>query len=148
MVGIGQVVQRSSRFATKIARDYAEANMVARVRVTRPAQMPVFNPQTGELGMPPEETIWLGAARVASVAGPVQFNLGDEPQFFSSTFISIPMRAKKPRVDDVVEVLRHPDPNMIDRMFRVQDVEGGGHMPVVFRMQVVGIQPSRAWEDS
>lgn len=140
------MVRKSTYLATPMARAYAKGNMIARVRIDRPTS-PVFDPVTGELGMGPDETIYEGMARVASVQGPTQYFLGDEPQAYSNTLVSIPIEATKPRVDDVVEVLAHPDLEIIGRFFRVLDVEAGGHMPVVHRMQVVGIAPSRQWEE-
>ncbi len=142
------LVRRSTHMARPFARAYAEGNMIATVRVTRPS-VPVFNRATGGLtAMGPETVVHHGPGRVYSVTGPQQYSMGDENQFYSSTFVSIPISATKPRIDDVVEVLAHPDPNIVGRSFRVQDVEAGGQIPVVHRMSVTGIQASRAWRES
>lgn len=139
------LIKRSTTMVRPLAQAYAEGNMIATVRVTRPST-PVFNRATGGLAaMGAETLIHEGPGRVYGVQGPVQYAIGEEQQFFSSTFVSIPIGATKPRVDDVVEVLAHPDPNIVGRSFRVQDVEAGGQIPVVHRMQVVGIQASREW---
>lgn len=140
------IVKRTTALAQQRAQAYAEANMTARVRVTRPAA-PVFDQATGELGMAADVVLWDGPARIAAVQGPATYALGDEPQYFSSTFISIPLAADDPRVDDTVEVLEHLDPTLVGRFFRVQDVESGGQMPVSHRMQVTGIQPSKQWSE-
>lgn len=145
---LAALVRRSTVFARPFAQEYAEGNMIATVRVTRPS-VPVFDRTTGGLAsMGAETVVHEGPGRVYNVSGPAQYNLGDEPQYFSNTFISIPIGATKPRIDDVVEVLAHPDPNIVGRSFRVQDVEAGGQLPVVHRMQVVGIQASRQWIES
>ncbi len=141
------LVRRTTALAQQRARAYAEANMTGRVRVTRPTA-PVFDRETGELGMAPDTVVWDGIARIYGVQGPATYSLGDEPQYFSSTFVSIPLAAQDPRIDDVVEVLEHLDDVLVGRFFRVQDVEAGGHMPVVHRLQVVGIQASRQWSES
>lgn len=140
------LIARSTVAVRPLAQAYAEGNMIAMVKVTRPTA-PVFDRDTGGLAaMGADSVRYEGKARVYSVTGPVQYALGDEPTFYSSTFVSIPITAPIPRVDDVVEILSHPDPNIVGRSFRVQDVEAGGQIPVVHRMQVVGIQASREWE--
>ncbi len=142
------LIKRSTTMVRPLAQAYAEGNMIATVRLTRPAK-PVFDRRTGGLAaMGAEGVIYSGPGRVYGVQGPVQYAVGDEPTYFSSTFVSIPITAGKPRVDDVVEVLDHPDPNIVGRSFRVQDVEAGGQIPVVHRMQVVGIQASRQWTET
>lgn len=144
---MGGIVKRSTDLAVQRARAFAEANMQATVRIERPTE-PVFNRDTGDLGMAPDAIVYIGKARVYSVTGPATYALGDEPQYYSSSFVSIPQGMAEPRIDDVVEVLAHPDPSLVGRFFRVQDVEAGGQMPAVKRMQVVGIQPSRGWTES
>lgn len=131
---------------TRYARRYAEANMTATVRITRMDE-PFLN-SSGDLI--PEEmfTIYEGKGRVYSVSGPMTMNLGEEPQYYSSTYISIPLSATLPRVDDVVEVLTHRDWTMPGRKFRVMDVEAGGQYPAARRMQVTGIQRSKQWGTS
>lgn len=142
------LVRRTTVLARPYAQAYAEGNMIATVKVTRPST-PVFDRTTGGLAsMGAETVVHEGEARIYSVSGPQQYAMGDEPQYFSNTFVSIPITATKPRIDDVVEVLTHPDPNLVGRSFRVQDVEAGGQLPVVHRMQVTGIQSSRVWNDA
>lgn len=145
---ISAMIARSTVAVRPMAQAYAEGNMIAVVKVTRPS-MPVFDRNTGGLAaMGNDSPVYEGKGRVYNVTGPVQYALGDEPQYFSSTFVSIPITAAKPRIDDVVVILSHPDPNVVGRSFRVQDVEAGGQIPVVHRMQVVGIQASREWVET
>lgn len=142
---LSALVRRSTQLARPYAQAYAEGNMIATVRIVRPSA-PSFDRATGGLtSMGAETLVHEGPGRVYNVTGPVQYALGDEPQYYSSTFISIPITATKPRVDDVVEIVDHPDPNIVGRFFRVQDVEAGGQIPVVHRMQAVGVQASRQW---
>lgn len=140
------LVRRSTELVRPIAQAYAEGNMIAQVKVTRPAK-PVFDRSTGgTAAMQPGETVHEGAGRIYNVTGPTEFSLGDEPAHFSSAYVSIPITADRPRIDDLVKILAHPDPNVVGREFRVTDVEAGGQIPVVHRMLVVGVQPSRETE--
>ena len=149
------------RFSTNssayIARVYAERNMDAQVRIFRP-DTPDFMPQTGKLYADEMFEVYEGKARVYTVAGPLTMGVGDEPTYYSSTYVSIPLAtddpfaspvpqeiAQSPRVDDIVQVYRHRDPLMVDRYFRVVDVEAGSQFPSSRRMQCVGIQASKQW---
>jgi hypothetical protein len=149
------------RFSTNasayIARVYAERNMDSMVRIWRP-DSPGFVPQSGTLLAEEMFEVYLGKARVYTVSGPITMGIGDEPTYYSSTFVSIPLTtedpfaspavepvAQSPRVDDIVQVDRHRDPLMVDRYFRVVDVEAGSQFPVSRRLQCVGIQASKQW---
>ena len=143
---VAGIVRRSTALGTLRAQAYAEANMIATVKIERPLQ-PVFDQTTGALGMPADAVVYQGKARVYGVSGPATYSVGDEPQYFSSTYVSIPQGAANPRVDDVIEVMSHPDASLVGRFFRVQDAESGGQMPAATRMQVIGIQPSRQWSE-
>ena len=127
----------------RYARRYVEANMTAKVTITRMAE-PYFDAD-GKLQATEMYVIYEGKARVYGVSGPVTMNLGEEPQYFSSTYVSIPIDSTQPRVDDVIEVTSHHDWTMVGRTFRVMDVEAGGQYPSVRRMQVTGIQRSKQW---
>lgn len=128
---------------TRYARRYVEANMTATVKVTRMAE-PTLSAD-GSLTATESYAVYIGKARVYGVSGPMTMNLGEEPQYFSSTYVSIPYDSPQPRVDDVVEVTAHQDWTLVGRTFRVMDVEGGGQYPAVRRMQVTGIQNSKQW---
>lgn len=127
--------------AAKLAKSYAEGNMNAAVRITRPTD-PVFNRTTGFLAEPTEALIYSGKARITTLSGPVQLSVGDDPQFYSSCYVSIPL-ASTPQVDDIVQITAHPDTAIVGRFFRIEDVEGGSEMPVVRRMRCMGVQHSR-----
>ena len=148
------------RYSTKAAaycsRVFAERNMVDRVLVWRPAE-PVLLDGYGRLQSQVDFYVYDGKARVWSTTGPLTIGVGDEPRYSSQTFCSIPLAkpdpfsnpessiAESPRVDDIVQVQQHRDPLMLDRYFRVVDVEAGGLLPPCRRMQLVGIQASRQW---
>lgn len=127
--------------ATRLAKSYAEGNMNCTVRVSRPTDA-VFNRATGVLSEPAEATVYAGKARITGLSGPVQLSIGDDQQFYSSCYVSVPLSAA-PQVDDIVQITGSPDAGVIGRFFRVEDVEGGGEMPVVRRMRVTGVQHSR-----
>lgn len=148
------------RYSTKagayIARVYAQRNMTARVLITRPAA-PDLDSRDGRLTAETLLTVYGGRARVWSVSGPVTMGIGDEPTYYSSTMVSIPLAttsplydpagevAESPRVDDIVLVEAHSDPLMAHRSFRVVDVGAGGQFPASRVLQCVGIQASKQW---
>lgn len=131
------------------AQRFAESNMTAQVRVTRPGDA-ALDVETGELEADAGPVVYEGKGRVYSASGPATLDLGDEPQYFSTGYVSVPMVDASgsnvlPQVNDLVEVIEHPDPLMVGRRFRVMDVEAGGQFAVVRRMQVMGIQRGRSW---
>jgi len=129
---------------TRYARRYAEANMTAAVTITRMAE-PSLDDLTGGLTATEQFVLYSGKARVYGVSGPMTMSLGEEPQYFSSTYVSIPLAAPMPHVDDMIEVTAHHDWTLVGRTFRVMDVESGGQYPAVRRMQVTGVQNSKQW---
>jgi hypothetical protein len=143
------VIPIRSTLVQLYAQRFVESNMTATVRVTRPGDAG-FDAVTGELTADSGPTVYEGRGRVYSASGPATLDLGDGPQYFSSGFVSVPMVDESgdnvlPQVNDLIEVLEHPDPLMLGRRFRVMDVEAGGQFAVVRRMQVMGIQRSRTW---
>lgn len=130
----------------RVAREFAESNMTATVRITRKAAA-LFDPQTGGLVSGDPVIIYEGKARIYTVQGPVTMAYGDEPAYFSSSMVSVPViTPTMPRVDDLVEVLtHHSDPMMVGRYFRVQDVESGGQWMAARKLQVSGVQESQQW---
>lgn len=157
---IRAVTRRSTKMARQFAETYAEGNMTALVKIERGGDADgVWDPVQNEVTHGEPDLIWgpglvfggkpvadAGIARIYPVTGPITMALGDEPQHFQSTQISIPLRAPNlPQVGDIVTVLAHDDPKLVDRSFKVDDVERGGQLPHVHRMQVSGIEPSRTW---
>lgn len=146
----------STRAGAYIARVYAERNMIDRVVIWRPTE-PILRDFDGKLDSQVDFYVYEGKARVWNVQGPLTMGIGDEPTYYSQTFCSIPLAttdpfsspvqevAESPRVDDIVQVEQHRDPLMVDRYFRVVDVEAGGSLPASRKMQLVGIQASKQW---
>lgn len=139
----------SSTLVQRYAQRFVEGNMTAVVRLSRP-DPGVFDHVDGSLDVASGQVVYEGKGRVYPVSGPLTLNLGDEPQYFSQAFVSVPLVDDVgdnvlPQVDDLVEVLEHPDPLSVGRLFRVTDVEAGGQFAVVRRMQVVGVQRFRSW---
>lgn len=135
----------------RYVRSYARGNMRDTVRVYRVGE-PVFDEVTGSLAPSAPVELYSGPARVYSVSGPVTYSLGDEPQHFSSTYVSIPVvdddgaAVEVPAVEDMVEVLSCPgDDSVTGRTFQVQDVQTGGQWTAVRRMSVVGVQEAPSW---
>jgi hypothetical protein len=130
--------------------------MDSMVRIWRP-DTPGFVPEDGQLIAEEMFQVYEGKARIYNVQGPLTMGVGDEPTYYSSTFVSIPLDVEvasefpvlpvpqSPRVDDIVQVEKHRDLLMVNRYFRVVDVEAGSQFPVARKMQVVGIQASKQW---
>jgi hypothetical protein len=148
--------------AEALVRRYTRRNQDAEVVIVRKTAgtLDVDNDLTADDGV----VIYRGQARVYLVQGPVTYALGEEPQYFSSTYVSIPDTYPAdgdtnnsasetwtkgdpvhPQVDDVVEVHAHHDPYTVGRRFRVTDVEAGAQITSFIRMQVAGIQRYRGW---
>lgn len=153
---VGGLVARANQMAAQLAAPLFEGNMTSTVRITRGGdQAPKWNPDTLQVdpgGAEDEiygpETVADGQTPIAlvkTVSGPVTMALADEPQYFQSTFVLIPLWARQPEVDDIVQVLSAPDPRLVNRYYRIVDVEHAGQLPLYQRLQVVGIQPGRYW---
>ena len=114
--------------------------MGARVRVIRKGmldQRPEGTAQATDSGI-----VYEGMARVYEVAGPLTQSYGEAPSYHSSTYCSIPMETsgeEYPRINDMVEVLAHADSAVVGRVFRITHVDSGGHLPVVRRMSLQGV---------
>lgn len=136
------------RVPIDIARRYAVKNMIDRVKVVRQTE-PMLNTD-GTIDVEQGTLVYEGPGRVYSVAGPMAMGIGDEPTVFSTTYVSVPLEwadaAVDVHIDDIVEVLEHSDPMTSGRFFAVMDVQQGGTLPIVRRLQVQGIQPSHQWD--
>lgn len=129
--------------ASYLAESFCLDNMTSEVEVWRKTA-PVFDTATGMLASKNDKLVYVGKARVHAVTGPLTMAVGDEPQYFSSTTISIPERVETiPQVDDVVTITDCPDDKAIGRSYRVTDVGVGGQMHSALAMSCTGIQPAR-----
>lgn len=131
-----------------IARRHVERVMNSKVRIGRMDHVDDQDDPTKPSTTKILRTVYCGPARLYSLAGgggPQEF--GDGLGYMSSSYISIPLTDQKcwTQVDDMIEVLGHPDPDTVGRVFRVMDVDGGGQFPVVRRHTVTSIQRSPQW---
>ena len=138
------LVARTNAIAQPLAVAYAAANMTAKVKITRPGGW-AFDPETGIEAPAAGVVIYDDIARVWPISGAAVQGMGDEPQYFDTTMISIPLNAAVARIDDVVEITVHKDPRAVGRVFRVTGHETGGQLPAVQRMTATGIAPSKQW---
>lgn len=134
------------------AQKYAEMNMTATVRIDRPAPATLDN-ATGDVTAQVQKTVYEGKARLSTVSGPVQYSLGEEPQYFSSGTVYIPLldadgQPTTPQVNDVVIVTSHPDVLMVNRAFRVMNVNASGQFVATRELSVTGVQRWEAWTPS
>lgn len=151
--------------AEALIRRFTRRNQTAQVVIVR----------KDDPGLLPDDTVvsdvgtvvYRGPARVYLVSGPVTYALGEEPQYFSSTYVSVPDTYPAdadtatwpnetwsegdqvlPQVDDLIEVHAHHDPYTVGRRFRVTDVESGAQISPFIRLQAAGIQRFKGWSPS
>lgn len=138
-------VAKSLRLALPYARSYALATMTESILVVR-LHEPVFNPVTGRLASDTSDQVYAGPASVSTVSGPQVLNLGESPVYFSAAEAQIPAVLdapnRLPQINDLVTIVAAADSNMVSRKFRVTDVGGGGALPAMTRLELVGIEPS------
>lgn len=144
---LSAMVAASKGYAQPIAQSYASGNRPYLVRLTRVGAASYFDRTTKVLVNPPDVTLYTGPARIFPVTGPVELELGDERQTFSSARISIDnYTGSEPRVDDLVEVLDNAQAQLgrlVGRVFTVNDVEAGGHFDIGWELTTTGVAPSR-----
>jgi hypothetical protein len=129
--------------AEYIATTYCNRNMTSTVSVVRKS-VPVLDPDSGMLSSLDDHVVYTGIARVYSVSGPLTMQVGDEPQYFSATTVSIPERTDPwPQVDDVVTILTCPDDKVVGRSYRVTDVNVAGQFASALALSCTGVQPAR-----
>lgn len=146
------VARRSLAYAQPLAQGNAEGAMNSLVLIQRPAEG-TYDEDTREYGSPaltpvyddPDMPGYGAMAGITPAEGPITMNLGDEPQYYSSVTIYIPARAARCRIDDVVLVMANPDPDLVERYFRIIDVPDGGRINASQALSATGIAPSRAW---
>lgn len=139
---LSKLVRRSVKLAQPLARAYAEGNMTMEVEITRPAKS-TFDRNTGRMTNPPDATVYTGVARMYEVVGGQAYNLGDEPQFYASSYVSIPVSAPRPWANDDVRIVTAEDPALVDRHYRITGVDTGGLLPAVHRCAVIGAEPAQ-----
>ncbi len=148
----------SQSLVTGLVRQYVSSNQIATVRIVRMDE-PVMDVDDDLLAKG-KGLVYSGRGRVARVSGPVQYMLGEEPQYFSSTTVSVPDTHETtspdgswfpgdpvvPRVDDILEVLSHPvDPRLANAKYRITDVAHGGQFGPFLTLNCIGVQYSKRW---
>jgi Family of unknown function (DUF6093) len=147
------VTARSLDLAGHLAREYGQGAMNALITLTR---LGSYDEVSREYDESATEVIYdnfsePGAGAIAGVAntsGPINMDLGDEPQYYSSVTVYLPVDGptKRPRVDDIVHIVAHHEDDIVNRHFRVVDVPVGGRIYSSMTLQCVGIAPSRQWQ--
>lgn len=144
---LSALVSRSKQVADPLAAAYASGNRPFTVRVTRPGPPSTFDRATGQMDNPADLEVYLGPARISTLSGPVELEIGDERTTMSSARISIDAGGELfPRVDDIVDVVeteQATQTHLVGRSFTVTDVEAGGHFGIGYVLSVMGIAPSR-----
>jgi hypothetical protein len=144
------LTRRSLAYGQAIAQQYSEGAMNALVIISR---WDGFDEASGEYHDPDEASIIYedpdypgigGPAGVTPTVGPVTLGFGDEPEYFDSIEIYLPKRAPTlPRIDDVVLVTSGPDPQFLNRQYKITTVIGSGRMVPSIHLRATGTAPSR-----
>lgn len=153
---LSALVQRSKQVADPIATAYASGNRPFHVRVSRPSVIATFDRDTGQLTNPADQVLYEGPARIWTVTGGVEMEIGDERTMFSSARASIDSTVRDaqgntvpvtiPRVDDLFEILPNGQSqatHLSGRAFTVTDIEVGGHYSTGYVLTLSGVAPSR-----
>lgn len=146
--------QLSLAYGQTLSQDYSNRAMNSLVRVVRPA-VAGYNETTREYTKPTtvvvyDSAVTPGAGDIAGVTaanGPITYSVGDEPTYYESLTVTIPVTCPiQPRIDDLVTILSNPDRDLVGRVFRVMDVPAGGRINPTTTMACTGIAPSRQWQ--
>jgi hypothetical protein len=145
------LARRSLAYGQSIAQQYSEGAMNSLILISR---WDGFDTSTGEYHDPDAaSTIYEdpdfpgigGPAGVTPTIGPTTLSFGDEPEYYDSIEVYIPKHAPTlPRIDDVVLVLAGPDPQFLNRQYKVTTVIGSGRMVPSIHLRATGTAPSRA----
>lgn len=135
---------------SKIARRYAEAFMTAQVKIWTPVDPVLATDASASSVDAIGVARYEGKARVASASGPVTYNVGDEPVYYSTAMGFIPIAGSDGvvyvvRVNDMLKVVTHHDPLMVGMVFRVTDVETGGEFIASRRLSLLGVQRQKTF---
>ena len=143
------VTQRSLAFAQRLARQHAEGAMNSLVVIRRKGVWSEadyeYDPESPQTIYDDPDTPGAGAkAGITLAQGPMELQIGDEPEYYSSVTVYIPQTAPtNPRVNDLVYVIHCPDPDIEGRVFRVLDVPSGGRISASIALSCTGVAPSR-----
>jgi Family of unknown function (DUF6093) len=136
------VVGRSVRMAIPLAQRYAETNMLAAITIRRRKPGVSFDRVTGQLAATEFDTVYVGKARIYEVNPGGSYELGETLVTPEQTYISIPIAAPRPRIQDDIEVNTHPDPEMAGRWFKIDGVGTAGLIPAARRLSVTSVEPA------
>jgi hypothetical protein len=139
---------RSTAFAQKIARGYAERNMTSVVSIGRPDEVDDHDDATEPTTTKMRKLIYWGKARVYTASGSGSLDTGDDLVYLSRSYISIPLFKETPpftQVDDLIEIIDHDDIDIIGRVFRIVGIDYAGQFPVVRRHTVMSVDRSVDW---
>lgn len=149
MVSLSQAVaRRSLSLAQELAQPYSVGAMNSLVVIERYGG---WDAGKGEYDDTAEQVIYddpdfpgIGApAGVTPTQGPITSDFGDEPQYSDSVNVYIPKSAPLPMIDDVVIVTAGPDPQFVNRHYKVTSVAGSGRLVSSIHLLAIGTAPSR-----
>lgn len=148
---LGAIARKSLYLANRYAQSFSEGIQTALVVITRAGG---YNRASGEYD-PSDVTVIYdddttpgvgGQAGITNSTGPVTMMFGDEPAYFDSFTVFLPrLIPNRPKIDDIVLVITHQDPDLVGRYLRVVGVESGGRIVPSTQLQCVGVAPSKQW---
>jgi len=143
------VTDRSIKVAQQMAMGVSEGAMNSLITITRPSEGG-FNDETRKY-VPPTGEPFYGTeaegkpAGITPTEGPITMDLGDEPTYYSSISWKIPHKSPLPRVNDVIKITANVDEDLVNRQFRITNVQVGGRIVASTSGQAQGIAPSKGW---
>ena len=107
----------------------------------------LLNTSTGLYEVVEGTEIYSGPARIWSSDTAGLYIVGDNDLSRRDTMCSIPWDTSPvPRNDDSLEVTSSPnDPDLLNRVFRIMSVDGGGQVLPTRRMRLAGLAENRSW---
>ena len=139
-----QVARRSIVLAQMFAVAISQGAMNSTIIIRRPSLVG-FDETTRKYTESSKAVLYTGDAGLTPATGSSQFDLGDEPTYYSSVNCLLPQSSPHVQIDDVIEVVTSPDDGIVGRFFRITDVPVGGRIAASVSVRAVGIAPSKQW---
>jgi hypothetical protein len=90
--------------------------------------------------------LYAGVARIYQLGGNT-IDLGEGQIAMNTTYCSIPWDSQSPTIDNVLQINTCPeDDNLNGTTWRILNVDGGGLVRVVRRLQITEWDSNRYWE--
>lgn len=143
---LSALVQRSKQIADPLAAAYASGNRAFTVELSRPGADVTFDRDAKAFLNPADPVLYTGPARIYTITGGMELQIGDEDMVLSSARISIDSYdGPAPQHGDlltIIDTAQAQNTHAVGRVFQVEDVEIGGHFGIGYTMTTRGVAPS------